>query len=151
MRRTDYFLLVFYKPGAIFEDGQLKLCFCWTVKYNRQGTFCQLTMNKCHASLPPNQISFFDFFDFFFCFFKLKIFQVWQEEGRSRTESEDKHIIKLIVKLNKVVASSPPRFAVTPSVTPSELTKVHCCLNSYRLHCIVISCILLFSSVFSAV
>lgn len=99
-------------------------------------------MNKCHASLPQNQISFFDFF-------KLKIFEVWHEEGRSRTrsESEDKHIIKLIVKLNKVVASFPPRFAGTTS----ELTKVHCCLNSYRPHCIVISCILLFSSVFSAV
>lgn len=25
MRRTDYFLLVFYKTGAIFEDGQCEI------------------------------------------------------------------------------------------------------------------------------
>lgn len=50
-----------------------------------------------------------------------------------------------MVKCSEAIASFPPRFAETPS----KLTKVYCCLKSYRLHCIVISCILLFSSVFS--
>lgn len=84
-------------------------------------------MNIHNVCFPPNQRSF------------------WKRNAAAaQSETEDKPIIKPMVKFSKAVASFPPRFAGTPS----KLTKVYCCLKSYRPHCIVISCILLFSSVF---
>lgn len=95
----------------------------------------------CRAFVPPRSV---ENTDLFFNFKLLKF--------DSRTTAPI-HLLYLKTNMSSNTENHHQNCCFIPALVcwNIKLTKVYCCLNSYSLHCIVISSILLFSSVLCCV